>query len=241
MLIQCRPPSAACCFWNALVSLRPMKPTAVIFDMDGLLIDSEPYWEEAGKETLAEYGVTLENEQYHVTTGLRTKEWVQYWFAYFDIDMKHVEAAEATIVGKAIDKIRANGQPMPGVKYIFDFFKKQGCKIGIATSSPLSLVNVVVEKLGIGQYLDAIRSAEFLPYGKPHPQVYLECAQALDVSQLQCICFEDSFNGMIAVKAARMKCIVIPAPEQHAETRWDAADIKLRSLEEVNAAMIATL
>ncbi len=209
--------------------------------MDGLLIDSEPYWEEAGKETLAEYGVALQNELYHVTTGLRTKEWVQYWFAYFDIDMKHVEVAEATIVGKAIDKIRANGQPMPGVQYIFDFFRNQGYKIGIATSSPLALVNVVIEKLGIGQYLDAIRSAEFLPYGKPHPQVYLDCAEALGVSQLQCICFEDSFNGMIAVKAARMKCIVIPAPEQHIETRWDAADIKLRSLEEVNASMIGAL
>ncbi len=105
----------------------------------------------------------------------------------------------------------------------------------------LALVNVVVEKLGIGHCLDAIKSAEFLPYGKPHPQVYLECAQALGVSQLQCICFEDSFNGMIAVKAARMKCIVIPAPEQHAETRWDAADIKLRSLEEVNASIIESL
>lgn len=241
MLIQNRPRNAACCFWNALVSLRTMKPTAVIFDMDGLLIDSEPYWEEAGKETMAEYGVTLKNELYHITTGLRTKEWVQYWFAYFNIDMKNVEQAETKIVEKAIDKIRAHGQPMPGVQYIFDFFKNQGCKIGIATSSPLALVNVVVEKLSIGHYLDAIKSAEFLPYGKPHPQVYLDCAQALDVSQLQCICFEDSFNGMIAVKAARMKCIVIPAPEQHAETRWDAADIKLRSLEEVNIAMLEAL
>lgn len=241
MLILSGPPIAARCYWNALVSLRPMKPTAVIFDMDGLLIDSEPYWEEAGKETMAEYGVTLENEQYHITTGLRTKEWVQYWFAYFDIDMKDVEKAEITIVEKAIEKIRLNGKPMPGVNYIFDFFKKQDCKIGIATSSPLALVNVVVEKLGIGHYLDAIRSAEFLPNGKPHPQVYLDCAEALGVSQLQCICFEDSFNGMIAVKAARMKCIVIPAPEQHSETRWDAADIKLRSLEEVNASMIEAL
>ncbi|NML23091.1 hexitol phosphatase HxpB [Pseudoflavitalea sp. G-6-1-2] len=218
-----------------------MNATAVIFDMDGLLINSEPYWEEAGKETLEEYGVSLIPEQYHVTTGLRTKEWVQYWFAYFGIDMKFTEKAEATIVEKAISKIREKGLPMPGVEYIFEFFRNQGCKIGIATSSPLSLVNVVVEKLNIRHYLDAIASAEFLPYGKPHPQVYLDCAKELGVSPLQCICFEDSFNGMIAVKAARMKCIVIPAPDQHAETRWDAADIKLRSLEQVTASMIEAL
>lgn len=241
MLILTGPLLAARCFWIALVSLPPMRPTAVIFDMDGLLIDSEPLWEQAGKEALAEFGVTLENELYHVTTGLRTREWVQYWFAYFGIDMENVEKAEASIVGKAIEKIRAHGKPMPGVNYIFEFFKQKGCKIGIATSSPMALVNVVVEKLGIAHYLDAINSAEFLPYGKPHPQVYLDCAKALEVSQLQCICFEDSFNGMIAVKAARMKCIVIPAPEQHAETRWDAADIKLRSLEEVTTDLIESL
>ncbi len=214
-----------------------MKPTAVIFDMDGLLIDSEPYWEEAGKETLAEYGVTMENEQYHVTTGLRTKEWVtDTGFAYFNIDMKHVETAEASIVKKLSDKRSAQWPATwPALQYIFEFFKNQGCKIGIATLSR-RWVNVVVEKLGIGNILDAIKSAEFLSYGKPHPQVYLECAQALNV-QLQCICFEDSFNGMIAVKHQdEMYCD--PAPEQHAETRWDAADIKLRSLEEVNASVI---
>ncbi len=123
---------------------------------------------------------------------------------------------------------------MPGVDQVFQLLKEKGFKIGLATSSPLALVKVVAEKLQINDYLQAIASAEELKYGKPHPQVYLDCAAALEVSPLECVCLEDSFNGMIAVKAARMKCIVIPAKHQQHQTRWDAADIKLPSLLHLN-------
>ena len=207
-----------------------MKYSTVIFDMDGLLINSEPYWEQAGEETLAQFGVTLTQDQYHTTTGLRTREWVDWWFSWFNIDKRFAAEAEDMIVKKAIEKIAQYGKALPGSGYIFDFFREKNFKIGIATSSPTALVNVVAEKLNITGYLQAIASAEELPYGKPHPQVYLNCAEQLNTSPLHCICFEDSFNGMIAVKAARMKCVVIPAPQQHDETRWDAADIKLQSL-----------
>ncbi len=224
-----------------MLSLPPMKLTTVIFDMDGLLIDSEPYWEEAGKETLEEFGIALVPEQYHITTGLRTPEWIHWWFSYFNIDLQFAKAAEEKIVAKAIGKIGKYGKPLPGVERIFDFFQERNFRIGLATSSPLSLVEVVAEKLQIGGQLQAIASAEELPYGKPHPQVYLDCAAALQVSPLECVCFEDSFNGMIAVKAARMKCIVVPAPHQHHETRWDAADRKLRSLLEVDQSVLDAL
>jgi mannitol-1-/sugar-/sorbitol-6-/2-deoxyglucose-6-phosphatase len=69
-----------------------------------------------------------------------------------------------------------------------------------------------------------------LEYGKPHPQVYLNCAKELNSSPLECICFEDSVNGMIAVKAARMKCVVVPAQNQLKDERWSIADLKVSSL-----------
>lgn len=209
--------------------------------MDGLLIDSEPLWEEAGKETLTRYGVTLTDEQYHFSTGLRTREWVDYWFTWFRIDKQHALDAELTIVQKAIEKIGARGEALPGVHEAFQFFRDHKFKIGIATSSPIALVKVVADKLDINQYVQAIASAEELPNGKPHPQVYLNCAQSLDISPLDCVCFEDSFNGMIAAKAARMKCIVIPAPHQQPQTRWDAADMKLQSLLQVNEEVLQKL
>jgi len=204
----------------------------VIFDMDGLLIDSEPYWQEAAVETLQQFDVALTMEQYHFTTGLRTKEWLEYWFNYFQIDMRYANGTGETIISKAIEKIKNKGLAMPGVDYILSFFRERNFKIGLATSSPPALIEVVVDKLGIRDFFQAWSSAETLLYSKPHPQVYLNCADQLNVSPLQCICFEDSFNGMIAAKAARMKCVVVPAPELYAQPQWDAADLKLRSLNE---------
>ena len=200
--------------------------------MDGLLIDSEPYWEEAGAETMAQYSIQLTPDQYRSTVGLRTREWIDWWFSFFEIDRQFSEDAERTIIAKAIEKIHANALPMPGVHEIFDLFRQEGFKIGLATSSPVALVDVVATKLGIADLLDAVSSAELLPNGKPHPQVYLQCAEQMNSRPVDCICFEDSFYGMIAAKAARMKCVVIPAPSHYSASRWDAADLKLSSLEQ---------
>jgi sugar-phosphatase len=203
---------------------------AVIFDMDGLLIDSEPLWREAGRETLAAYDKILTDEQYHTSTGLRTEEWVEHWFQFFGIDMQCAPYAVNTIIKKAIENIREHGQPLPGVEHVIALFREKHFRLGLATSSPMTLADVVLEKLGLQHAFDAVTSAEYLPYGKPHPLVYLNCAEALEVSPTQCIAFEDSFNGMIAAKAARMKCVVVPAKEDFDFLKWEAADLKLGSL-----------
>ena len=207
-----------------------MKLNTVIFDMDGLLIDSEPWWQEAGMETLREFNVTLEPIQYHHTTGLRTPEWLDYWFGHFGIDKKLIPAAAEALHENVFEKIRDYAEPMPGVHSALELFRKHDFRIGLATSSPLSLAKIVTDKLGIGDYFDAVTSAGDLPYGKPHPQVYMDCATALSSNPLDCLAFEDSFNGLIAAKAARMKCVAIPVADQFSLAKWGAADLKLRSL-----------
>lgn len=208
-----------------------MELNTVIFDIDGLLIDSEPLWNEAATELFRQYGVNLTEEQYKTTTGLRTKEFVQWWFQYFNIGESEMKRAEQKIVELVLDKIEKKGKILPGVDYIFDFFERKSFKIGLATSSPPSLIDLVVNIAGIGKYLQATSSAEDLAYGKPHPQVYLNCAEALGSLPTACICFEDSFNGMIAAKAARMKCVIVPHVSQLKDERWGAADLKLSSLQ----------
>lgn len=213
----------------------------VIFDMDGLLIDSEPLWEEAGGELLRKYGCKLTHEMYGQTTGLRTREWLEYWFNYFQLSHANIEAAEFEIIEAVIGKVKQKGKSLPGVQYIIEYFRRKQFRIGLATSSPLRLAEIVVELLDIGNQLDTLTSAEFLPFGKPHPQVYINCAAALQADPLRCICFEDSFNGMIAAKAAKMKCIVVPSAAQLQSAKWGAADLKISSLQNFNDLLLARL
>src|ERR1700709_977655 len=179
--------------------------------MDGLLIDSEPLWQEAGTSLLKQYGHVLTIPQYELSTGLRTKEWLAYWFHYFAIPFDEIPAAEDKITQSVIDKIKQRGKLMPGVHYIVNYFLQKELKLGIATSSPMKLVDVVVDMFNLRPVLNDITSAGTLPFGKPHPQVYIDCATALDIDPAHCLCFEDSFNGLIAAKAAKMKCRVVPA------------------------------
>jgi len=207
-----------------------MQLNTVIFDIDGLLLDSEPLWSEAAAEVFTAYNILLSEKQYLSSTGLRTKEFVDLWFEHFKIDKSFCRKAEMEIVDLVLSKIKTRGKILSGVPYIFDFFYSRNFKIGLATSSPQSLIDLVINIAKLGKYIQATASAEDLIYGKPNPQVYLNCAEKLNSSPLQCLCFEDSFNGMLAAKSARMKCVVVPNPIQSKEKRWAAADLSLSSL-----------
>lgn len=215
--------------------------TTAIFDMDGLLIDSEPLWNEAADEIFKQYGIRITAEQYTTTTGMRIKEFVLYWFAKNNIPPQNAVKAEEDIIQLVIEKVSTKARPMPGLEHIFNFFISRRYKIGLASSSPLSLIDVVINKLGIRDHLNAVCSAALLPYGKPHPQVYLDCAAILQSDPHHCICFEDSFNGLIAAKAAGMKCVVIPAHHDSTKPKFAAADLKLSSLQNFNDLLLQTL
>jgi len=206
----------------------------VIFDMDGLLIDSEPLWYEAGAEVLAQYGKQLSKTLYEQTVGLRTEEWLEYWFRHFNIPFDTIDTAKIQIEQRVEQKIRTKGKALPGLEHIFHYFHARRYKIGLATSSALKIAQAVTDVLGIKPFLQAITSAEHLPYGKPHPQVYIECAEQLQSDPSSCICFEDSFNGMIAAKAAKMQCVVVPVHNQLQDSKWGAADLKISSLQNFN-------
>jgi sugar-phosphatase len=207
-----------------------MKITTAIFDMDGLLIDSEPLWYESALESMNKFGVHINQEEYYQTTGLRTKEFLQHWFSVFNIDHAIISETEVDITHRVIEKVRASGVSMEGAIEAIELTQRLGLKVGLASSSPLALIEAVLEKINLKSFFTAYTSAEHLPFGKPHPQVFIDCANALQSLPVECICFEDSFNGLIAAKAARMKCILVPHPEQFSENKWNIADLKLSSL-----------
>jgi HAD superfamily hydrolase (TIGR01509 family) len=218
-----------------------MQFTTVIFDMDGLLVDSEPLWDEAANFVLADYGIKLSPEQYATTTGLRTKDFLKWWFTHFNVSEANIAETEEAITQKVIELVIKKGKAMPGVPYIMDFFTQRNFKIGLASSSPFSLINTVTHLLKIEKHIQAVCSAAELTYGKPHPQVYLNCAELLNALPRECICFEDSFNGMIAAMAARMKCVLVPEHKNAKDRRLGAADLKIASLQNFNSLLLAAL
>src|SRR5687768_13748191 len=132
-----------------------MQLNTAIFDMDGLLIDSEPLWDEAAAEVFGQYGIEIDQKQYSLTTGLRTKEFVEWWFNWFKVDKKFLQKAEKDITEKVIDKILVKGRPQPGLEYILSFFTERRFKIGLASSSPVNVIDAAVDLLGIRNFLNA--------------------------------------------------------------------------------------
>lgn len=212
-----------------------------IFDMDGLLIDSEPLWEEAALECFPKFGIKLSKEQYLTTVGLRTVELVEYWFRKYDIDFKNVSETEKYIFDTVCQKVATKGKLMHGAIEILQFFKQRNFKLAIGSSSASKLIQQVIDTYHLDQYLDTFSSAEFLEFGKPHPQVYIDCMKKLGSLPQESIVFEDSFNGMIAAKAAKIKCVVVPAADQYKQERWGAADAKISSLKNFNGLVLDRL
>jgi sugar-phosphatase len=203
---------------------------AIIFDMDGLLVDSEPYWKIAEKICFGKLGLDLNDELLRQVMGFRLSEVVEHWYNYQPWGEKNFEAVEADVLQTVKQLIMENADALPGVIQTLELCKTNGHKIALASSSAMSLINVVVDKLNIRHYFDLLVSAEFEPYGKPHPSVFLTTAQKLNVLPTECLVFEDSVNGMIAAKAARMKCIVVPELEKQEELYWQLANFQLNSL-----------
>lgn len=227
--------------WLEVNIFAAMQLNTVIFDMDGLLIDSEPLWNQAATDIFNHHGIKLTAEQYASTTGLRTKEFVEWWFSFFNVKLTDSYSVENDIINRVIELVLQKGKPLTGLSHIFNFFIERNFKIGLASSSPIELINVVVDQLQIRNHLQAITTASHLQYGKPHPQVYLNCANELNAVPMECICFEDSFPGLIAAKAARMKCVVVPDPQKSKELKWNAADLKISSLQNFNELLLQSL
>lgn len=206
----------------------------VVFDMDGLLVNSEWLWARAMEEVFQTVGVTITPELAMRTTGLRTVEVVSYWHEYFKWKGKSREQVTEEIIDRATDLIIREGVTMEGVEYIMGYFMQKNMKIGLASSSPLRMIEAVLKHFQLDVFFQVVSSAEFEYFGKPHPAVYLSCIEKLQSRPLSSIAFEDSINGMIAAKAARMKTVVVPEPHNQENPKYILADLKLTSLAQFN-------
>lgn len=213
----------------------------VLFDMDGLLLDTEPLWGECMLRVAEKHNIPITKEKFKETTGLRIYEVTEYWSIKYPWQgSTHTDVAEE-ILDDIIECSKVKGSVLRGVENTLKLLKENRYKVGLASSSPSRMINALVDHFGITHYFDCITSADVVELGKPHPAVFLHCAERLKSSPLECVVLEDSVNGMIAGKAARMKVIVVPDELHYEDPRFVLADMKLKSLDDFDLQLLKTL
>jgi sugar-phosphatase len=202
------------------------KIEAVIFDMDGVIIDSEDMWKQAEKEVFTAVGVELSDELCCITECMTTAEVTKFWFDRFPWQHKSLADVEREVVERVAFLISEKGKGIEGVERLIQELKNRRYKIGLATNSPAVLIQVVLSKLRLERYIDAVASAEHELQGKPNPNVYLTVAKKLNLDPGVCIAVEDSYPGLCAAKNAGMKTIVVRS-DLNGKPDFDCADFKI--------------
>lgn len=181
---------------------------AVIFDLDGTLVDSMDLWRDIDIEFLGERGIEYEETLQEKIEGMSFTETAAFCKEFFGLD-ESVEELKAIWNEMAKDKYRYEVQPKPGAMEFLDLLKKKGIKMGIATSNSTELIGAVNAAHHFDDYMSCIVTACSVNKGKPAPDVYLEAARQLHVSPDECLVFEDIVKGIQAGKAAGMKVCAV--------------------------------
>jgi HAD superfamily hydrolase (TIGR01509 family) len=207
---------------------------ALVFDFDGLIIETEEPDYQTWREIYQSYGLDLSLEDYAHCIGAGWDE--QLFNPYIDLTTKvghsinwdEVEPKRKQIIKELIEKLPI----LPGVKSYLDDAKRMGLKVGVASSSHHEWVDGHLTRLGLIKYFETIKCADDVDQTKPHPNLYVAALRELDVPPYKAIALEDSQNGVLAAKKAGMYCVVIPTGVTR-QMSLDHADLCLNSLAEL--------
>lgn len=213
---------------------------AIVFDLDGVLIDSEPVWEEVRHEFVVARGGTWPDDAQRRLMGMSTQEWAAYLAEDMGIDMAPADIARAVIdemanryesrlplLAGAVDAVRRMADRWP---------------LGLASSSPPRLIELALERAGLDQRFGVMLSTEDVPRGKPAPDVYVQVAARMGVEPGSCVAIEDSSNGMRSAKAAGMRLIAVPRPRYPPEKdALSGADVVLFGLKQLSVDAVERL
>jgi mannitol-1-/sugar-/sorbitol-6-/2-deoxyglucose-6-phosphatase len=207
---------------------------ASIFDMDGLLVDSEVLWHEAEIEILGGLGVPLDPDGCRTTKGMFVDEVTAHWFGLYPWEGPAPGEVAVTVVDRVIELILAKGELKPGAEWAIDLCAERGLALAVASSSQYRLIEAALTRFSLRDRFTVVHSAEDEPYGKPHPGVFLSTAAELGAPPRRCVVWEDAPAGVLAAKAASMACIAVPEHGEGGHPAFGLADLVVGSLLDVD-------
>lgn len=209
---------------------------AVIFDMDGVMIDSEPLWEKTERILLGRRGIEYSPDYRDKIVGLNQKDSGRLLVDTFDLP-ESVEEIIAERVEILTEIYKKELETVNGLVPLLDSLIEENIPLAVASSSPMRVIKFVLDMFSLNEYFSAVVSGECTDNGKPHPDIYLETARLLGVEPHECIAIEDSINGVLSAKAAGMLCIAVP-DKRLTPDRFHNADHICESLGQINLDLI---
>jgi len=213
---------------------------AVVFDLDGVLIDSEPVWEEVRRGLVAEYGGQWASDAQRRLMGMSTQEWARYLSEDLGVGLPPGQVA-ALVIDRMAARYREEIPFLPGA---VDSVRRLAGRwpLGLASSAPAVLIETVLEATGLRSYFRVTMSTEQVPHGKPAPDIYLAVTARLGVAPSDCAAVEDSSNGLRSAAAAGLHVIAIPHPRYPPDPDALAlASLALPTLADLTPAAVAAL
>jgi HAD superfamily hydrolase (TIGR01509 family) len=213
---------------------------AVIFDLDGVLLDSEAAWDAARRELVRERGGAWTESATREMMGMSSVEWSAYLADELGVDLEP-EAISEQVVDRLLSAYREALPLLPGATEAVARLAARW-PLGLASSSNREVIDLVLARSGLHRHFRALVSSEEVAHGKPAPDVYLEAARRLGVAAADCVAIEDSANGIRSANAAAMRVIALPNPQfPPAPEALELADRAIGSLAELDPALVEEL
>ncbi|MBX2971233.1 MAG: HAD family phosphatase [Cyclobacteriaceae bacterium] len=213
-------------------------PFAVVFDMDGVIVDTNPTHKIAIQQFCARYGFDLSEEELRTKVYGRTnRDWITNLFVTLTEEQLEAYGFEKEQLFREL--YAPIIEPVKGLVTFLELLKTNNIPRSIATSAPRANVDFILNATGIGHYFDTILDESMVSRGKPDPEIYLKSAKALNLPNAQCIVIEDSLSGVAAAKASGSKVIGITTT--HSEEELRETDLTIRNFDDLNIGQLIKL
>jgi len=212
---------------------------AVIFDMDGVMIDSEPLWEKTERILLGRRGIDYNPDYRDNIVGLNQNDSGKLLKETFNLPETVEELLEERseiLLGLYENELEL----VNGLKPLLDELISNHFLLALASSSPYKIIKFVLNKFSLNGFFRVVVSGDFVKLGKPNPDIYLYTAKELGIAPAECVVIEDSINGLRSAKAAGMLCIAVPDKRLN-QSEFQIADLVVDRLDEINIHLIRNL